>query len=153
MRRLDGDGATLLVLNESGGGAKTDEDAATRRTPEVMAILKVLATGQENSFSGYSSGALLISCSFLAMETIRWRLLIFDECDDGGEMFETDGDDNDGRRRRRCEDGRPRSSRCTMVRRVANQPYATTRPPTNQEVIAKLPVSAEVMTSRARPSI
>ena len=28
-----------------------------------------------------------------------------------------------------------------------------TRPPTNQEVIAKLPVSAEVMTSRARPSM
>ena len=72
MRRLDDDGVTLLVFNEGGGGAKTDEDAATRRTPEVMAILKVLATGPENSFSGCSSGALLSSCSSMnAMMTAR----------------------------------------------------------------------------------
>ena len=32
------------------------------------------------------------------------KLLLFDECDDDGEMFETDGDDNDGRRRRGFED-------------------------------------------------
>ena len=60
MRRLDDDGVTLLVFNEGGGGAKTDEDAATRRTPEVMAILKVLTTVPEISFSGCSSCALLI---------------------------------------------------------------------------------------------
>ena len=45
MRRLENDGATLFFLNEGGGGAKTNEDVAMRRTPEVMAILKVLATG------------------------------------------------------------------------------------------------------------
>ena len=106
MRRLDDDGAPLLVLNKGCGSAKTKKDAATCRTPEeVMAILKVLATGQENLFSGCSSGALLISCSFSAMATIRWRLLLFDECDDDGEMFQTDGDDNDGDNARKISAG------------------------------------------------
>ena len=96
MRQLDDDGATFLVLNEGGGSAKTNKDAATRQTPEVIAILKVLATGPENPFSGGSSGALVISCSFSVMTTIWWMLLLFDECDDDREMFETDGGDNDG---------------------------------------------------------
>ena len=55
---------------------------------------------------------------------------------------------------KRGSDGRPRASAYAMSRppaRVANQPYATAGPPTNREVMAKLPVPAEVMAGQARP--